>query len=681
MKLRTYLLKRTIHMIITILIVLVLLFVLYRMMPGSAAASMMMNPKMTQTEIDMVMVRYGFGRWTDYPGDYTVTNLDPQTIGRYTVTVEAIDDAGQTDSFLTQFDVNAAPETDYVAPRVLDVGLSSASIGQKAVFYLRAYDIGTIKTVDVTITCPNQVVVGDDLLPFTETFRMSPVDNMTDVANKIFYFSGTTTSILSSGQNGNTDFSVTFAVQDRSRNIGSAALAFNATTGLETNKIWDLSVNIPYSNQIYTYPTVNQAVALTSKIMTGTPSFSMVTPNMGSTSITSMAGPDVLGSYNGTFTLTSNGILTYVTKVGDLSTNFSFAVNSVSSMPAPVNDDDSASPILSGLTISLVNRRGQEVASPDYPFILKDIRLRVNATALDSAGVRCSNVTAFILKPDGSTSSMELLHPTYVKMRTMAEQFVTYMKTMLLFDFGTSYIYQRPAWDVILERVPSTALLFGSALVVSDIIGILVGVVVAWRRGTALEMGTIIVTLFFYSMPIFWFALIMQWVFYAQLGWFPLAGMGGIDPTSGLQLQGLSYFLDVMWHLTMPLITLVILGLAGTILLMRTAMLEVMGEDFTTTAKAKGLKERQVVFRHVARNAMLPVVTSMAMSIGGIISGGVLTETIFSWYGMGTLLIEGTLSKDFPVVQGAFYILALLTIFGNMAADILYAWLDPRVQL
>jgi ABC-type dipeptide/oligopeptide/nickel transport system permease component len=114
---------------------------------------------------------------------------------------------------------------------------------------------------------------------------------------------------------------------------------------------------------------------------------------------------------------------------------------------------------------------------------------------------------------------------------------------------------------------------------------------------------------------------------------------------------------------------------------MRTAMLEVMGEDFTITAKAKGLKERQVVFRHVARNAMLPVVTSMAMSIGAIISGGVLTETIFSWYGMGTLLIEGTLSKDFPVVQGAFYILALLTIFGNMGADLLYAWLDPRVQL
>ncbi|MCK5397916.1 MAG: ABC transporter permease, partial [Thermoplasmata archaeon] len=194
------------------------------------------------------------------------------------------------------------------------------------------------------------------------------------------------------------------------------------------------------------------------------------------------------------------------------------------------------------------------------------------------------------------------------------------------------------------------------------------------------EMGTIITTLFFYSMPIFWFALIMQWIFYSQLGWFPLGGVGGISP-EGDPLHGLEWFSDILWHLAMPLVTLMILGLAGNILLMRSAMLEVIGEDFTVTAKAKGLKERTVIYKHVARNAMLPVVTAMAMSIGGIISGGVLTETIFSWYGMGTLLIEGTLTKDFPVVQGAFYVLALITILGNMMADMLYAWLDPRVQL
>ena len=110
-------------------------------------------------------------------------------------------------------------------------------------------------------------------------------------------------------------------------------------------------------------------------------------------------------------------------------------------------------------------------------------------------------------------------------------------------------------------------------------------------------------------------------------------------------------------------------------------MLEVMGEDFITTARAKGLKQRTVIYKHAARNAMLPVVTSLALSLGGIISGGVLTETIFSWPGMGTLLVTATLQHNYPVVQGAFYIMALMTILGNMAADMLYAYLDPRVQL
>ena len=128
-------------------------------------------------------------------------------------------------------------------------------------------------------------------------------------------------------------------------------------------------------------------------------------------------------------------------------------------------------------------------------------------------------------------------------------------------------------------------------------------------------------------------------------------------------------------------ITLTVLHLAGTILLMRSSMLEVMGEDFITTAKAKGLKQRTVIYKHAARNAMLPVVTSMALALGSVISGGVLTETIFSWPGMGTLLVKGTLMHNYPVVQGAFYILAGMTIVGNMVADILYAYLDPRVQL
>jgi peptide/nickel transport system permease protein len=680
MKLRTYLMKRTIHMIITILIVLVLLFVLYRMMPGSAAASMMMNPKMTQNEINMVMVRYGFGSWTDYPGDYLVANVDPETIGTYTIRVEAVDGDGQSDSFSTSFDVNPLPDMDLISPKVLDAGIVSANIGQKGEFFARVYDIGAIKDVEVTLVYPTHELQDGLLVRFSEVFPLTPIENMSDDTNDTYYFSGKSTENLVMGEDGSSDYTVIFKAQDRSRNYGTSAISFNAVSGQVHQKIYGLSANILYVNNGYAYPSVNAAMSLTAIAEGTAPAFQIIAPDSASQSISSVFTPDALGNYNGTFTPLENGQMTFMVSAGGINATYSFPVNALGTMPAVVQDDDTSSPVLSDLAVNVIDRQGRTVVSPDYPFTIRDLRLKINATALDSDGKRCSEVIAYITKPDGSVSEVYLLHPTYVKMRTMAEQFVTYMKTMLVFDFGTSYMYQRPAWDVILERVPSTALLFGTSLVVSYILGISIGVVVAWRRGTVLEMGTIIVTLFFYSMPIFWFALIMQWVFYAQLGWFPLAGMGGID-SSGNPIEGFAWFVDVLWHLTMPLITLVILGLAGTILLMRSAMLEVIGEDFTTTAKAKGLKERTVVYRHVARNAMLPVVTSMAMSVGSIISGGVLTETIFSWYGMGTLLIEGTLSKDFPVVQGAFYILALLTIFGNMAADILYAWLDPRVQL
>ncbi|MBA3046033.1 MAG: ABC transporter permease [Candidatus Thermoplasmatota archaeon] len=679
MKLRTYLVKRTIHMIITVLIVLVLLFVLFRMMPGSAAAGMMMNPRMTQNEIDLVLVRYGFGRWSDYPGEYTMVNYNPQMIGRYSVTVQAVDDAGQADSFSTYFDVNAPEDVDYVAPTVTDVGLTSAAIGAKADFYLIAHDEGAIRSVEATILCPNLVLDGGVPVLFTETFPLVPVSNMSDEANRTFYYSGSTPTVLSMGAGGSSDFQISFNVLDRSRNVATAAVEFDGVTGTETAKLWGLSADIPSSNYIYSYPLVNQAVSLSANVNGGTPSFSMVMSDQTTTqAITAMTGTV---NYTGAYTATENGILSFIVEIGNLSASLPVVVNSVSVMPAPIEDDDSTSPVLSNLIVMSLNADGVEVVSPEYPFPLSNLRLRINATALNSKGVRCDDITVTIVSPNGAVITSRLTHPTYVEMRTMAEQFVIYMKTMLVFDFGTSYMYQRSTWEVIIERIPSTMLLFGSAMIVSYILGILIGVVVAWRRGTVMEMGTIVVTLFFYSMPIFWFALIMQWVFYAQLGWFPLGGMGGNDPVTGAPLQGLDWYLNVLHHLVMPLITLVVLGLAGTILLMRAAMLEVMGEDFTITAKAKGLKERTVVYKHVARNAMLPVVTSMAMSIGGIISGGVLTETIFSWYGMGTLLIEGTLSKDFPVVQGAFYIMALLTIIGNMGADILYAWLDPRVQL
>ena len=681
MKLRTYLVKRTIHMMITLLIVLVLLFVLYRMMPGNAAAQMMMNPMMTENEINLVLVRYGFGRWVDYPGEYKVTNYQPSDIGTYNVMVTATGDDDQTDSFETQFDVNAPEGVDLIAPQILDIGLlSTPTIGDGLELYLMVHDEGSLRGAEVTMTAPNHVVVDDEVVQYTESFDLSPIANMTDEANKIYYYTGTTSDLVL-GEDGSSDFQLVFEVEDRGWNMATAAMEFDTSTGLETAKLWNLSADISVSDGIYTYPEIGDSVSLYSMATGGTPTFSVLMPNLEDTDSLSMTGPSAMNEFDDNYVTTDNGLMMFQVEMNGLHAGFTFPVNSARAMPDAVDDDDSTYPLLSDLHVIAINSgTGVEIPDADYPFLLSDLKLQINATALNSDDSRCAEVIALIVRPDGTSTETSLSHPRIVEMRTMAEQFVIYMKTMLVFDFGTSYMYQRPSWEVLLERVPSTALLFGTALILSYVVGISVGVLVAWRRGTVFEMGTIITTLFFYSMPIFWFALIMQWIFYSQLGWFPLGGVGGISP-EGDPLHGLEWFSDILWHLAMPLVTLMILGLAGNILLMRSAMLEVIGEDFTVTAKAKGLKERTVIYKHVARNAMLPVVTAMAMSIGGIISGGVLTETIFSWYGMGTLLIEGTLTKDFPVVQGAFYVLALITILGNMMADMLYAWLDPRVQL
>lgn len=265
----------------------------------------------------------------------------------------------------------------------------------------------------------------------------------------------------------------------------------------------------------------------------------------------------------------------------------------------------------------------------------------------------------------------------YIVQISMWEQFVIYIKNMLTLDFGRSFYTQVPVMDELGSRVGTTLLLFGTASMIGPIFGIGGGVLLAWKRGTKAEIGAIIGLLFFYSMPVFWLGMIMLSYFGYTMKLFPIGGM----VTQGVNYQGLAYVADVLHHMALPLITMMIAGLAGGMLLMRNSMLEVVGEDYIVTARAKGLTERKVMYKHAARNAMLPVVTSIAMGVGGAISGGVLTETIFNWPGVGRYLVTSTLTQDFPVVQATFFILALITITSNVVADILYAYLDPRVRI
>jgi len=301
--------------------------------------------------------------------------------------------------------------------------------------------------------------------------------------------------------------------------------------------------------------------------------------------------------------------------------------------------------------------------------------LTINVT---SAGASISFARATIRTPDGRALDATLTHPSDAVENNILEEFWAYMTSMLQGDFGRSLYTRQPVWNEISQRVGPSLLLFGSATIISYLLGIIMGAVLAWRRGSKMELSSIVVSLFFYSMPVFWFGLILLWAFAFRWELFPLGGFADIE---AYDEGGITYVGNVLWHMALPLLNLVILSLAGTILLMRNSMLEVMGEDYITTAKAKGISERRVMYRHAARNAMLPVVTAFALSISGVISGGVLTETIFSWPGMGAFLVTATIAQDFPSVQGAFYLLALLTILANLIADVLYAYLDPRVRL
>ncbi|MCK4266391.1 MAG: hypothetical protein KAX31_03860, partial [Thermoplasmata archaeon] len=194
MKLRTYLIKRTVHMIITLLIVLVLLFVLYRMMPGSAAASMMMQPGMTQAQIDQMMVRYGFGRWAEYPGEYVVDNAQPNQIGRYAVTVYAEDENGQQDSFSTIFDVNVPPEIDLSPPVITAFGLEAPpAIGSLAIPFIEVFEESSMREVEVSLIFPNQTFEDNVWFNYQEVFYLLNDPLRSDDLNHTFYFNGTTT--------------------------------------------------------------------------------------------------------------------------------------------------------------------------------------------------------------------------------------------------------------------------------------------------------------------------------------------------------------------------------------------------------------------------------------------------------------------------------------------------------
>lgn len=344
----------------------------------------------------------------------------------------------------------------------------------------------------------------------------------------------------------------------------------------------------------------------------------------------------------------------------------------------------------------------------------------------------------FVADPRLTAQQRAILRHNLGLDRPVHERYVIWMGNAFKGDFGISLSnYPRPVLDVIAERAPRTIVLFLSATIVSFYLGFITGKVLAWRRGGLIEYVTTLGGVGLYTVFTPWFGLMMIWIFAFTLDLFPigkfidpvlwrgapvaanyvfnrmlltgllasialfiwlmltrrvdpvrraaaqwlgvgvvLLGMGGFWLSTGVG----RYALDILHHLILPIITLTLISFAGTMLLTRTSMLETLREDYILTARAKGLSEKVIRDKHAARNALLPVVTSFVFSLAFSLNGGVITETIFSWPGMGLTLLRAAQVSDIPTAIGALVFIAMLALTAHLVTDILYAYLDPRIR-
>ena len=242
-------------------------------------------------------------------------------------------------------------------------------------------------------------------------------------------------------------------------------------------------------------------------------------------------------------------------------------------------------------------------------------------------------------------------------------QFVHYMTNLSQFDLGTSFYSKRPIRDLLLERLPATVELGVAALLVALLLAVPLGILAAVKKGTAWDAGAMGVALFGVSIPNFWMGPMLILVGALWLGWFPVSGREGVA------------------SLVLPALTLGTALAAILSRMIRSAMLEVLNEDFMRTARGKGLAELTVILRHGLRNALLPVITLVGLQLGALLSGAVITETVFSWPGIGSLVVEAIHRRDYPVVQATVLCISMSYVALNVLTDLAYAWIDPRVRL
>lgn len=292
--------------------------------------------------------------------------------------------------------------------------------------------------------------------------------------------------------------------------------------------------------------------------------------------------------------------------------------------------------------------------------------------------------------PKASQESRQKLRELYSLDKPVAVQYGLWLKRLATLDFGTSFAsHQRPVfWQtqdkdgnvnlgMIQEALPITLLINVLSLILIIAVSLPLGVIAALKQNQLADRGITLFVFIGFAIPSFWLALMLMYWTGVQHQWLPISGL------QSMGAERLSWFaqqIDALKHLALPVFISAITGLAGIALFVRNGMLDVLNQDYITTARSKGLSENRVVYGHALRNALLPLVTIFGLSIPGLIGGSVIAETIFAIPGMGKLFIDAVNMRDFPVVMGILTIGAFLTLFGNLLADILYAWADPRVR-
>jgi len=287
---------------------------------------------------------------------------------------------------------------------------------------------------------------------------------------------------------------------------------------------------------------------------------------------------------------------------------------------------------------------------------------------------------------------------------------IKYMQNMFIWEFGENFKTRRSISMEMSFYLSNTLLLMGLSTILSIVIGVILGVVAAHQRGKIFDTTSVTVSLITYSLPTFWMGMIALLIFVRILGWFPVGKSGPAEwsispptplatfsfPGSQLVIPGTQITLNIpglafsipgfeeittrMWYLFLPLTILTIFQYGGFLLLTRATMLEALSEDYVVTARAKGVKERTVLFKHALKNASLPLITNAAISLGFVLSGAIITETVFSWPGLGNWIWAAINEKNFPILQAIFYIIALCVIIANFISDLLYGVIDPRIK-